>query len=101
MESGAFADQPERSHVLVYVVDLSGPAPWNELRMLREELGKYKVGMSRRARMVIESSLTMTYAFLMSMPLKSNLRSVMPESIRSAVVAIVISLEKPANTLLC
>lgn len=62
MESGAFADQPERSHVLVYVVDLSGPAPWNELRMLREELGKYKVGMSRRARMVIESSLTMTCA---------------------------------------
>jgi GTPase involved in cell partitioning and DNA repair len=47
MESGAFADQPERSNVLVYVVDLSGPAPWSELRMLREELGKYKVGMSK------------------------------------------------------
>ena len=37
----------------------------------------------------------------MSLPLKSNLRSVMFESIRSGVVAIVISLEKPANTLLC
>jgi len=43
----------ERSHALVYVVDLSGPAPWDELRMLREELEKYKVGLSRRARMVV------------------------------------------------
>ncbi|KAI9458708.1 hypothetical protein F5148DRAFT_1287340 [Russula earlei] len=38
---------------LVYAVDLSGPAPWNELRMLREELDKYERGKSRSARMVI------------------------------------------------
>jgi len=28
----------ERSHALVYVVDLSGPAPWDELCMLQQEL---------------------------------------------------------------
>jgi GTP-binding protein len=27
----------ERSLALVYVVDLSGPRPWDELRMLQEE----------------------------------------------------------------
>ena len=49
----SFLRSMERSHALVYVVDLSGSAPWDELHMLREELEKYKVGMSRRARMVI------------------------------------------------
>jgi GTP-binding protein len=49
----SFLRSMERSHALVYVVDLSGPAPWDELRMLQEELEKYKCGMSKRARMVI------------------------------------------------
>lgn len=49
----SFLRSMERSLALVYVVDLSGPAPWDELRMLREELEKYKTGMSNRARMVI------------------------------------------------
>ena len=43
----------EQSLALIYVVDLSGPAPWDELRVLKEELEKYKPGMSARARMVI------------------------------------------------
>ena len=38
---------------LINVVDLSGPAAWDELRMLKEELEKCKPGMSARARMVI------------------------------------------------
>ncbi|KAH9956381.1 GTPase [Lactifluus volemus] len=49
----SFLRSMERSLALVYVVDLSGPEPWNDLWMLREELEKYKDGMSRRARMVI------------------------------------------------
>jgi len=49
----SFLRSMERSHALVYVVDLSGPAPWDELRMLQQELEKYKRGMSKRARMVI------------------------------------------------
>jgi len=49
----SFLRSMERSLALVYVVDLSGTAPWDELRMLREELEKYKTGMSNRARMVI------------------------------------------------
>jgi GTPase len=49
----SFLRSMERSLALIYVVDLSGPAPWDELRMLREELEKYKTGMSNRARMVI------------------------------------------------
>jgi GTPase len=49
----SFLRSMERSLALVYVVDLAGPAPWDELRVLRSELEKYKPGMSTKARMVI------------------------------------------------
>lgn len=49
----SFLRSMERSLALVYVVDLSGPAPWEELHVLREELEKYQPGMSAKARMVI------------------------------------------------
>ena len=49
----SFLRSMERSLALVYVVDLSGPAPWDELRVLHEELEAYQHGMSVRARMVI------------------------------------------------
>ena len=49
----SFLRSMERSLALVYVVDLAGPAPWDELRVLRKELEAYQNGMSARARMVI------------------------------------------------
>lgn len=49
----SFLRSMERSLALVYVVDLSGSAPWDELKVLREELEAYQHGMSARARMVI------------------------------------------------
>jgi len=49
----SFLRSMERSLALVYVVDLSGSAPWDELRVLRDELEAYQHGMSSRARMVI------------------------------------------------
>ncbi|TBU24718.1 GTP-binding protein Obg/CgtA [Dichomitus squalens] len=49
----SFLRSIERSHALAYVVDLSGEAPWDELRVLREELERYKPGMSANARIVI------------------------------------------------
>ncbi|RPD61539.1 GTPase [Lentinus tigrinus ALCF2SS1-7] len=49
----SFLRSIERSHALAYVVDLSEPAPWDELRVLREELEKYKPGMSAKARLVV------------------------------------------------
>ncbi|TDL27987.1 GTP-binding protein Obg/CgtA [Rickenella mellea] len=49
----SFLRSIERSLALVYVVDLSGPSPEQELRILRDELEKYKPGLSAKARMVI------------------------------------------------
>lgn len=49
----SFLRAMERSLALVYVVDLSGPSPADELRVLREELEQYQPGMSAKARMVI------------------------------------------------
>jgi GTP-binding protein len=49
----AFLRSMERSHVLVYVVDLSADAPWAELGVLREELEKYQPGMSEKGCIVV------------------------------------------------
>ncbi|KAF8647333.1 hypothetical protein AX16_006795 [Volvariella volvacea WC 439] len=49
----SFLRSMERSLALAYVVDLSGPAPWDELVILRDELEKYQPGMSAKARMVV------------------------------------------------
>jgi len=49
----AFLRSMERSHVLVYVVDLSAEAPWEELGILREELEKYQPGMSEKGCIVV------------------------------------------------
>jgi GTP-binding protein len=43
----------ERSRVLVYVIDMSGPAPWEDLQILMDELEAYKVGMTQRPSMVV------------------------------------------------
>lgn len=49
----SFLRSLERSHALVYVVDLAGDVPWDELRALRDELEAYLPGMSNKARLVI------------------------------------------------
>lgn len=49
----SFLRSIERSHALVYVVDLSSPAPWDDLRVLRDEIEMYKPGISPKARMVL------------------------------------------------
>ncbi|KAH9936703.1 GTP-binding protein Obg/CgtA [Amylocystis lapponica] len=49
----SFLRSIERSHALVYVVDLSSPAPWDDLRVLRDEIEKYKPGISPKGRMVL------------------------------------------------
>jgi GTP-binding protein len=43
----------ERSLALAYVIDLSRPDPWDELRDLKDELEKYQPGMSDKAHVVI------------------------------------------------
>jgi len=49
----SFLRSIERSLALVYVVDLSSPNPWDELRILRDEIEAYQSGMSKRARLVV------------------------------------------------
>jgi GTP-binding protein len=55
----SFLRSMERSMALVYVVDFSAPAPWDQLAVLRNELEKYKSGMSHSARMVIANKADM------------------------------------------
>lgn len=49
----SFLRAMDRSLALVYVVDLSGIEPWEDLRVLREELEQYQPGFSAKAQMVI------------------------------------------------
>ncbi|KAG8834415.1 GTPase of the mitochondrial inner membrane that associates with the large ribosomal subunit [Serendipita sp. 399] len=48
-----FLKSVERAPVLVYVVDLSAPAPWKDLQTVRDELEAYQPGLSAKARMVL------------------------------------------------
>ncbi|KAF8639203.1 hypothetical protein AX17_001689 [Amanita inopinata Kibby_2008] len=48
-----FLRSMERALAMVYVVDLSSPAPWEELVVLRNELEAYMPGLSAKTRMVI------------------------------------------------
>ncbi|KAI8814439.1 hypothetical protein BJ742DRAFT_766248 [Cladochytrium replicatum] len=38
----------ERTDVLVYVIDVAGPAPWRDLEILRNELDSYVEGLSAK-----------------------------------------------------
>ncbi|KAG8770577.1 GTPase of the mitochondrial inner membrane that associates with the large ribosomal subunit [Ceratobasidium sp. 428] len=49
----SFLRSIERSLVLIYVLDLSSPEPWNDLRILHDELEAYQPGLPSRARLVI------------------------------------------------
>ncbi|KAF7724819.1 hypothetical protein EC973_000704 [Apophysomyces ossiformis] len=49
----AFLRHVERAKVLVYVLDLSGPAPWEDLRTLQEELEAYRPGLTRRQALIV------------------------------------------------
>ncbi|KIJ39204.1 hypothetical protein M422DRAFT_230815 [Sphaerobolus stellatus SS14] len=49
----AFLRSIERARALVYIVDLSGERPWDELQILHDELEAYKPGLSSKCRLVI------------------------------------------------
>ncbi|KAK9766425.1 GTPase of the mitochondrial inner membrane that associates with the large ribosomal subunit [Basidiobolus ranarum] len=49
----SFLRHIERSNILVYVIDLSKEAPWNDLNLLRSELELYKPGLTKRPSLII------------------------------------------------
>ncbi|KAJ1836126.1 GTPase of the mitochondrial inner membrane that associates with the large ribosomal subunit [Coemansia sp. RSA 2711] len=49
----SFLRHVERSRVLVYIVDVSREAPWNDLRALQQELDTYHAGISNRPSLVV------------------------------------------------
>lgn len=48
-----FLRHVERTRILLYVIDASSRDPWNEYRILREELDHYKKGLSARGSLVV------------------------------------------------
>lgn len=49
----AFLRHVERAKLLVYVIDVSGPSPWDDLRTLQEELEAYKPGLTDRQSLIV------------------------------------------------
>ncbi|KAI8086175.1 obg family GTPase CgtA [Halteromyces radiatus] len=49
----AFLRHVERAKLLVYVVDLSGKAPWDDLRILQHELEAYRPGLTERQSLIV------------------------------------------------
>ncbi|KAJ1949775.1 GTPase of the mitochondrial inner membrane that associates with the large ribosomal subunit [Linderina macrospora] len=49
----SFLRHVERSRILVYIVDISRPDPWNDLTALQTELELYKPGLTKRPSLVV------------------------------------------------
>ncbi|KAI7862301.1 P-loop containing nucleoside triphosphate hydrolase protein, partial [Spinellus fusiger] len=49
----AFLRHVERAKMLVYVIDLGGVAPWEDLRVLQYELEAYHTGLTQRPSLII------------------------------------------------
>ncbi|KAI8379611.1 obg family GTPase CgtA [Radiomyces spectabilis] len=49
----AFLRHVERAKLLVYVVDLSGPAPWEDVKTLQYELEAYRPGLTKRQSLIV------------------------------------------------
>lgn len=49
----AFLRHVERAKILVYVIDLSSERPWNDLRILQNELEAYRPGLTKRQSLVV------------------------------------------------
>ncbi|ORY93547.1 P-loop containing nucleoside triphosphate hydrolase protein [Syncephalastrum racemosum] len=49
----AFLRHVERAKILVYVVDVSGEAPWKDLQVLQNELEAYRPGLTDRPSVVV------------------------------------------------
>jgi GTP-binding protein len=49
----AFLRHVERAKLLVYVVDLSGDAPWDDLAILQNELEQYRPGLTKRQSLIV------------------------------------------------
>jgi len=58
----SFLKSIERAPVLVYVVDLAGEKPWDDLRIVRDELEAYNPGLSAKARLVIANKADLLQA---------------------------------------
>jgi GTPase len=58
----SFLKSIERAPVLVYVVDLAGERPWDDLRIVRDELEAYNPGLSAKARLVIANKADLLQA---------------------------------------
>ncbi|KAI9314174.1 P-loop containing nucleoside triphosphate hydrolase protein, partial [Dichotomocladium elegans] len=49
----AFLRHVERAKILIYVIDLSGPAPWDDLETLKNELEAYRPGLTERTSLIV------------------------------------------------
>jgi GTP-binding protein len=58
----SFLKSIERAPVLVYVVDLAGDRPWDDLHTVRDELEAYNPGLSAKARLVIANKADLLQA---------------------------------------
>lgn len=69
----SFLRSIERSLALVYVVDFSKEAPWEDVETLRAELETYKPGLSQKARVILanKADLAVSSSSSVSCPTKN------------------------------
>ncbi|KAG9301314.1 hypothetical protein G9A89_004066 [Geosiphon pyriformis] len=65
----SFLRHVERSKVLVYVIDLASPAPWEDFNVLRNELEQYRKGLTLRPSMIIANKADVTEVAKHNLPI--------------------------------
>ncbi|KAG0174076.1 hypothetical protein DFQ28_009751 [Apophysomyces sp. BC1034] len=84
----AFLRHVERAKVLVYVLDLSGPAPWEDLRTLQHELEAYRPGLTERQALIVANKADQVHVA------KDNLARLQIEAAGIPVVPVSARYEK-------
>ncbi|CAH1756909.1 17384_t:CDS:2 [Entrophospora sp. SA101] len=65
----SFLRHVERSKVLVYVIDLSGESPWNDLTILQNELELYNSVLTKRPSLIIANKADVTEVAKKNLPI--------------------------------
>ncbi|GBC00933.1 hypothetical protein RclHR1_04000014 [Rhizophagus clarus] len=65
----SFLRHIERSEVLVYIIDLSKNKPWEDWSILRNELEKYRSGLTKRPSLVVANKADITEKAKISLPI--------------------------------
>ncbi|CEI99024.1 Putative Obg family GTPase CgtA [Rhizopus microsporus] len=84
----AFLRHVERAKLLVYVIDISGPSPFDDLKILQQELQAYKPGLIQRQSLIVANKADIVN------PAKENLEALQSQVKNIPIIPVSARYEK-------